>query len=139
MMPKTHILLGAIFSLVLYFSFNLNFPGLLIIFLASFLIDIDHYFFYVHRMKNWSLNKASKWYFSLAKHHKPIMHIFHTFEFLLLISLLSSISPFFFFLFVGVIFHSILDITEMIYNNRLEVREFFLTRYLLNKNKGRYF
>lgn len=138
MLPKWHILLGAVFSLVLFLAFNVSPFNSLLVFLASVLIDLDHYMWYVQRKKDLSLRRAYIW----AKKHmnppKPFFHIFHTIEFLILILVLSYFFNFFLFIFIGMIFHSILDLMEMIYNKQLNGREFSSIRYFY-KGKGAYF
>ncbi len=70
--------------------------------------------------------------------HKPIMHIFHTIEFLLLVLILSFFFNFLWFILIGMLFHSFLDIINMQYRGILNLREYFLTRYLLT-DKKKYF
>ncbi len=139
MLPKWHILSGAIFSLFLYFFFNLNIFCSAIVFFSSFLFDVDHYFFYVIRNKDLSLKRAYKWNVALTKRHKPIMHIFHSLEFMTLMVLLSFFHKVFLFAFVGLLFHSILDILDLIINNKPNAREFSLIRYFVFKKSDKYF
>ncbi len=139
MLPKWHILFGAVFSVILYFLFNIALINCIIVFLASVLIDTDHYLFYVKRHKNWNLKKAYRWHYNLSKKHKPIMHIFHTLEFLILILILSFFHNLFFFIFLGLLFHSVFDIIDIFINNKGNVREMSLMRYLLTKDKKKYF
>lgn len=141
MLPKLHILFGGIFSLILYFFFNINFLNSLIVFLASVLIDVDHYIWYLFKKRNPSFFKAYTWLRNLPKNHKPIVDIFHTIEFLVFIVILSFIWIPFLFILIGLVFHSIFDLIDLmsrslrVYNNR----EFLLTRYLLTKDKSKYF
>ena len=46
MYQKYHIIIGAIASILIYFIFQVTITQAAIIFLASFLIDIDHLFSY---------------------------------------------------------------------------------------------
>lgn len=135
MLPKTHIILGAIFTIVLYFSYTRNIFALVIIFLSTFLFDVDHYLFYVNKKKDYSLKNAFNFYINLGKFHKPVMNIFHTLEFILLLGLLGYINDIFFFAVIGLVFHSILDILYLNYEHRLFVREFSLIRYLILKKR----
>ena len=139
MLPKWHILFGAGFSLILYLFFNINLFNSIIVFFASVFIDVDHYLFYIQKYKNWSLKKAYDWHKKLPKNHKPIMHLFHTIEFLTLILILSFVSNFFVFILSGMLFHSGFDIIDLSTRKDLSNREFSLIRYLLNKDKSRYF
>lgn len=118
MLPKWHILSGAILSLFIYLFFNAPLNSLIVL-LASVFIDADHYLFYVEKMKDWNLKNSYIWHKKLPKHHKPIMHIFHTLEFLFLVFILVYFWQGFFFVLVGMLFHSIMDVLEMIYNNKI--------------------
>jgi len=139
MFPKWHILLGIIFSILLYILFKITLFQTLLVFLSSVLIDIDHYLFFVKRKKEFSLKKAFNWHKKLVgKQHKPIMHVFHTIEFVTLILILSFFWDIFVFVLIGILFHSIIDIIDMFYNKWYGLREFSLIRYLL-KDKKNYF
>ena len=136
MLPKSHILFGAIFSLILYLVFpNLSILNISLIFLSSVLIDFDHYVLGAMRNKTLNLKKIYFWYKSLGKKHKPIMNIFHSIEFIVLTGILAFYFNFFFFILIGIIFHSILDLIEMIYNHRIRCREFSLIRFLILRKK----
>lgn len=139
MLPKHHIILGVIFSLILVFVFNISVTSALVVFLASVFIDIDHYLFYVQKKHNLNLKKAYSFYLHLPLNHKPIMHIFHTVEFMLLIFLLSYFNPVFLFVLIGMVFHSITDMIEFIVNKNTYCREFFLIRFLIKKDRSYYF
>jgi len=138
MLPKWHILFGLLFSLILYFFFSVSLLNSSVVLLSSVIIDVDHYLFYVKRKKNWSLRKSYEWNFGLRKKHKPILHIFHVVEFIILICASSYFLNIFLFVFIGILFHSIFDLIEMIVYGG-NGREFFLIRYLLTKNKNKYF
>lgn len=131
MLPKTHAILGFIFSTLSYFTFPITIFQAILIFLSSFLIDFDHYWFYVKKTKDWNLKRASNWKVYLSKKHKPIMHIFHTIEFIILIIILSFFWNIFLFILIGMLFHSILDIIDLIYRKVINIREFSLIRYLI--------
>lgn len=63
MLPKTHIILGFVFSVILFFVFpEINYLEAGIIFLSSFLIDVDHYVYYVYKKKDLSLKNAYSWF-----------------------------------------------------------------------------
>jgi hypothetical protein len=131
MYPKQHIILGAIFSVLIYFLFNLTFFEAATIFLSSFLIDFDHYMWYVVRNKTLDIRRSYMFYVNLKKNCKPIAHLFHTIEFHLLILFIGFYYPLFFFVLIGMVFHSILDIIYLIHEKCLGCREFSLIRYLV--------
>ncbi|MBU4086747.1 MAG: hypothetical protein KKB21_04190 [Nanoarchaeota archaeon] len=138
MIPGWHILFGAVFSLFLFFFFSASLLNSAIVFLTSVLIDFDHYLLSIRRLKSLSLRKSYNWYLNLIHPHKPALHIFHTVEFIIFILILAFFHEFFLFILIGILFHSLLDIIEMSYHKFLSDREYFLTRYLLNKNKSKY-
>mgnify|MGYP001590683546 CR=1 FL=1 len=138
MLPKTHIVLGLVFSILIYFIFHLNLLQVSLIFLASIFIDVDHYLFYLFRKKDMNLKKAYFWHKGMPKNHKPIAHILHTIEFLTLVMLSAYFWQGFLFILIGLLFHSIFDILELMYDERPGTREFFLIRYLIT-DKDKYF
>jgi hypothetical protein len=138
MLPKTHFILGLIFSILLYFLFHLTIFQAFLVLFASVFIDVDHYMFIVKRKKIWNLKKAYYWHKALPKNHKTIMHIFHTAEFIVLVLLLSYFWSGFFFIFLGMVFHSLLDLIDLVYNYKFGVREFSLIRYII-RDKDKYF
>ena len=135
MLPKAHIILGSIFSIILYFL-GLTPLQCTVIFLSSFLIDFDHYAWYVIKKKDFSLRNAYYFLKGLEK-EKPVMMIFHTFEFILLILILSLFYDFFLFILIGMLFHSLLDVIDLKYNKELHLREFLFLKYLFS-DKSKY-
>jgi hypothetical protein len=138
MLPKTHLLLGTIFSVLIYFLFDLTLFQASLVLLASVFIDVDHYLFIIKRKNIWNLKKAYYWHKGLPKNHKTIMHVFHTLEFMILILIMSYFWNGFLFIFIGIFFHSILDILDLFCNYRFGVREFSLIRYII-RSKDKYF
>lgn len=126
MLPHKHFIYGAIFSLSLYFLFpELGLFAIAIIFLSSFLIDVDHYLFYIVAKKDLSLKNAHKWFvkqhFKFLKFSKkekkdirPFPCIFHGIEAIIILSILSFASPIFIYILIGFIFHEFLDLINMI-------------------------
>jgi len=140
MLPKTHILIGGIFAVLVYLIFAISPLNSLLIFLASFLIDFDHYLFCVNKNKDWSLKKA--YYFLKGLNpNKPVFMIFHTTEFHLFVFILGFLWDGFWFILIGMILHSILDIGLLCYEKEIKYREFSLIKYLILKSKypKRYF
>jgi len=133
MLPKIHIALGIIFSAIFLF-FGTPVFYIIVMFLASVLIDTDHYIWYVKREHDWNLRNAYIWHKTQPLMHKPVMHIFHTVEFILIIIILSFYSQFFLFLSIGLLLHSVMDIIDMFPKRRYSCRELSLIRYLIRKN-----
>jgi hypothetical protein len=138
MLPKWHVLFGFIFSLIIYFFFNISLINFSLIFLSSFLIDVDHYIWYIQKKKDFSLRKAYKFLKNL-KERKLTLMIFHTIEFLLVLLFISFYYSIFKYIFIGMIFHSVLDIIDLYSKNEIKLREFSLFKYLLTKDKSKYF
>lgn len=126
MLPKYHFIIGILASVLLYLILNLTLMQVFIIFLASFLMDIDHYFFYIFKTKNYNLNKAHKWFvkrrkiwFSIPpeqrRNYKKNVFIFHGIEFIILLGILSLFYNLFLYILIGVILHMIFDFIEFYY------------------------
>jgi len=138
MFPSKHIIYSFIFCLFLLIILPYgNYLYLLIIFLSSVLIDIDHYLLYVYRNKNLSLIKSWRWHIYLHNNLKeskiPFLHIFHTFEFIFLVFVLSLFYKIFIWIFIGLIFHVILDLYDMRKRKLYNQREWFLIKALLKR------
>ena len=147
MLPKYHIILGAIFSIIIYFIFPISIFQATIIFLASFLIDIDHYLVYVYKKKDINPLNSVKYFFKIRskylklskkqrEQYKKPHFIFHGIETILLLYLLSLVNGIFLFILIGVIFHLILDYLEIIYYD-FDFYDKASQIYLYYKNKGK--
>lgn len=126
MLPKYHIVIGAIFTILFYQLSNLTYFQAIVIFLSSFLIDFDHYLNYVVNKKDLSLNNATKYFHrhrdkwiqlsvSERKKYKRPMFIFHGIEFWLILFLLSNYNKIFIFILFGIAIHIILDYIDYYY------------------------
>jgi len=145
MLPRWHIFWGALLT-ILVFILNPRTPIIYLttMFLSSFLIDFDHYLVAAFKSKRWSLNHAFHYHRLQDKKEKEEyrkkifrkgdFHIFHTLEFHILIAILGYFWTPFFYVFIGMMFHSLLDVVSLIRDDRMYRREFFLTSYLLKKN-----
>ncbi len=147
MLVKYHFVLGAIFSILVYTLFQITPTQAIIIFLASFLIDFDHYLIYVIDKKNLSLKKSYK-YFSQHKEkwvklskqqknqYKNYLLIFHGIEFIILLLVLSFLSNIFLYILIGILFHLFLDYIDIIYykgNISSKLSQIYVL--ITNKNK----
>jgi len=139
MLPRWHIFLGAVFTLILYY-FETNLLYLSLVFLSSFLIDFDHYAASVIKTGKLSLLASFEYHKKQeiieqkerkrGIRRKGDFHLFHTIEFHLLIFLLGFVWIGFWFIFIGMAFHSILDIISMAKERVLYRREFLLINWL---------
>lgn len=136
MLPSRHIVGGLLFSIVMYYLFpQIQLIGAILIFLSSFLIDVDHYLFYITTKKDLNLRNAY-WYFRKMgddifhkhKKRKPVLCLFHAVEFLIVLFIASFYFEPLSRIFIGFVFHLCLDVYEMV---RLHgTREFSLIHYL---------
>lgn len=130
MLVKYHIFLGFILSLILFLILpNIGLIGAGVIFLSSFLIDFDHYAYYVLKKKDTSLRRALKYFFAnrkklismKVKERKKFYSGFfflHGIESLIILFIAGIfISKYFLLIFIGFTFHIFLDIIEETYNN----------------------
>ncbi len=143
MYPRQHVILGAIFSLMLYFLFHANLVNSLIVFLSSVLIDADHYLFYAIGKRDFSYTGAYSWHVEqeikakrMAKkgiRKRGPFHLFHTIEFHILLLLLSFSNAIFFYALVGFVFHSAVDFVDLALTKTAYRREYFFTSWLMRR------
>jgi len=119
MLPKTHILINLGISLILLFFLP---PfGVLIFFLSSFLIDVDHYLYYVAIKKRFSLKSAYNWFtirrnklmqlsYKERKKHKHCILIFHGIELIIILGFFTKFSPPLIYVLFGFITHLLEDL-----------------------------
>ena len=142
MLPRQHIIYGFIFSVLFYFIFHIPIIYAISMFLASFLIDFDHYMTACMSEKR-LLNYKEAFDFQIRQGIRLIklakkgireyetFHVFHTVEFQILIFILGVfVSPLFYFILMGMLFHIALDIYQMRKLGVLHTREFLLINYL---------
>ncbi len=118
MLSRWHIIFGAVFTLFL----GVMIPGLKtfylgLVFFTSFLVAFDHL-----RTTNQKRSSKSEFYF------------FHTLEVIAVTGLISVFSTPFFFVFIGFVFHTTIDIVESFKNNTFNKREFFLFKWISGKD-----
>ena len=121
MLPKWHIFYGAVFALFLWFVWpGLGWVNALIIFLASFLIDADHYLHYVFRKRDLNLRKSFKWFIDFGPIYEKLSNkerkeiylpvcIFHSIEVFLILGILSFFYTWALMVLIGFAFHRFLD------------------------------
>ena len=128
MLPYIHLLtsiIAIIFLFPIYKYLSLAFL------IGGFLIDFDHYLWWVIERRKYNPikcykelieeSKKNNEYFKSIK-KRPFyvnfdkLHIFHVWEFWILMILLSFIHKFFLIITLGIFFHLALDFAEMFYN-----------------------
>jgi len=143
MNPYKHILFGLIFSLIL-----IPFIGQwsIVLFLSTFLFDIDHYFYYAFTRKDYSLSKSIKFFINSEREKrkskksnggvKYFLCIFHTYEFILLMIILSLFFEIFAVITLGLLFHLFLDFIDIkIYYYPAEKYHWISTYHELSNSK----
>lgn len=147
MLPKYHILVGFISSLIIYLIFPITILQAAIIFFSSFLIDVDHYLLYVYKKKDFSFKNSviffrerrRKWIamnLEERKKYKKAIFIFHGIEFWLLLIILSFYINLIWFVLLGIAIHILLDYIDLI-NNKDYLYSKFSQFYVYLKNKGK--
>ncbi len=136
MLPKTHFILALIFSGALFFLDLANWWQTLVILASAVLIDVDHWFVYVIKHKDLSVKRAYKWFYSFYERGiiRRFFCIFHTIESYILVALLAWRFEFFLYVFIGMVFHLILDVIKAI-DDQMYTREISTIYYLLKKLK----
>jgi hypothetical protein len=145
MMPKYHIIWGAIFSLIIFFMFNFAFLPALIFFLGSFAIDIDHYFYYF--MKKGKFRGGYEWFIKYEKEivilpekkknkfEKPLI-IFHGIEFWLTLFILGFFNNLAWWALGGVLLHAAMDFADL-RNFKEPMYVKFSQIYVYIRNRGK--
>jgi len=147
MLPKYHLFIGFIASILIYFLFNITLLQTAIVFLSSILIDTDHYLLYIYKKKDFSLTNSIKyskerrkrWLLmkpEKRKYHKRAIFIFHGIEFWLLLVIISIYFNLIWFVLLGILIHIFLDYLDIIYiNDSLYTKFSQLYVYYTNKRK----
>jgi hypothetical protein len=141
MVPKFHILYGAIFTLLIwFFAPSISYISLALIFLSSFLIDFDHYVSGAIKCKTLNFKKVVDYnynfmYQQIKNLKKGIrirenFNLFHTVEFHLLVAILGIFFTPFFYIFIGMTFHSLLDLYDLMSRKLVYSREFFFFNWV---------
>ena len=141
MLPRYHILFGILFTLIIwFFARDLSLIYLALILFGAIFIDFDHYMNPVIKNKKISLAHAFDYHKKIQKteeieHKKGIrsrgdFHIFHTIEAHILVAVLGFFWAGFFFVFIGMVFHSLIDLGELLQKDRFYRREFFFFNWL---------
>lgn len=121
MFPSKHIIYSTILCIILY-PFIGN--DVFIIWFVSIFIDVDHYLWYILNKKSWNLLNAYKKHAKKEfRHIKYKLHIFHLIELLIVIGLLSFYHIILFHIFIGMLFHFILDWIDMFFINPISRKE----------------
>ena len=144
MRPYYHIIFGAIFSILVWIAApQLNYLYAILLFLSTFLIDFDHYLCSALKTKKLGLFHSFAYHKEIRKREltekargikqRGDFHLFHTVEFHILVGLLGFLWIGFFYVFLGMIFHSLIDVYSLLSDKMMYRREFFLTAWILKQ------
>ena len=139
MSPKDHCILGGVAATALYPSFG--FTNSVLFWLAAVFIDIDHYIDYVYRnhFTDFSPSNMIRFYNELDRFWRYpeflAISVFHTAEFMgpLFIATLWSGSAALEAVFIGCVFHIILDVVYLGRNDIWFIRVYSIAEYFLRK------
>ncbi len=137
---KDHIKYSCIPALILYPFVGI---GALYFFLAGILIDLDHCMEYTIKFRGFSVKGMFDFYQkelpSLMEEKRYLgLSIFHTLEFLTLVFILSFFfSSWLWFVWLGMMFHWVLDMSYLYNPNATCVRAVSLVEYLIKKKRYR--
>ena len=147
MIPKNHIIIGALATIIIYLTLPITNFQAIIIFLSSFLIDVDHYLIYILTKKDLSQKNARKFFHKKriewlklpireqAKYKRHIF-MFHGIESWILLLIISTYYPIVLFILYGFIIHMTLDYIEFIQYKQPFLAKFSqLWVYQTNKKK----
>ncbi|HEY6007208.1 MAG TPA: hypothetical protein VIU40_02725 [Geobacteraceae bacterium] len=102
---------------------------------GSILIDVDHYIFYVFRRRRFDVRGMFAYFEDLqeVQHRIPYagICIFHTVEFYLLVYLLSLRYSLFTPVFIGMLYHFVLDLIHLRRHRFLTGRAFFILEHFV--------
>ena len=99
-----HFIASSILALALYYFFGVN---SLFVFVSGFLIDIDHYPIYVMRFKSLNPFKANSYF--IEEMPMNVLCVFHAFEFLIALVIITFFSPIGSIMIVGWVVHMAMD------------------------------
>lgn len=141
MLLKSHIIAGAIGTAVFY-------PWLgpwkaLVFFIASVLIDADHYLDYLWKTKftDWSPRQMFKYYDKVIEHRfdkrKLGFSLLHTAELYIVLYLLAVFVHYDFFITIlgGMAYHMIFDVISMAWEQLHFIRPFSIIEYVIRKRR----
>jgi hypothetical protein len=125
--------------------------GAIIIFLASVLIDVDHYLYYLCKQKSPNLKKAYSWFVEKGAYFKKLtrseqdkykraIFLFHGIEFwVILILLILFINKIFLYVLVGIAIHMILDYIGLYVSDQpLYIKTSQIYTHIKNRKKAEF-
>jgi hypothetical protein len=146
MLPKTHMIIGAIASIAIFLIFpSIGIFYFLVILLSSFLIDVDHYLYYAWKNKDMSLKNAYHWFIEKIEKFKKmkkterdryqkVIMFFHGIEAWIILALAILVHKIFFYVLIGFAIHMIMDFID-IFIRKEKFYPKLSTLYTIKKNR----
>ena len=133
-----HVVFSTILAYLFYPVFGWK---IIFIYVGGVLIDIDHYLWYIYKVKDLDIFKCYKYYIESHKiknfdKDKGALMIFHTVEFLLLIVFLAFYFEIALAFFTGLIVHYILDIIFLIFVVKGFILKHSIIAWLINPDEN---
>ncbi|MDP7506794.1 MAG: hypothetical protein QF362_05140 [Candidatus Woesearchaeota archaeon] len=122
-----HFFVSLVLMITLYPFYN--WP-VLYLFIGGFLIDFDHYLYYIIKFRSLNLKKASKYF--LKPGLKDVLVIFHTFEFMIVFTLFCLYFNLYLLL-TGYLIHNILDYIYLYKHNFFNRRASSLLMWIVRR------
>ncbi len=139
-MIRDHVILGGLVAMVL--APTLGIRGSLLFWVGTVFVDVDHYlrFLFVGKGKTLGLKPMFAFFERSfqARHHKDflVLDLFHTAEFLILISLfIFFAAPFLLPVLWGIYFHKLVDFFHLLRHRALTKRAHSFIEYYLRKKQ----
>jgi len=140
MLPRWHVFWGAVFTAVLWYFARVDWIYLSLVFLSSVFIDLDHYICGAMRTRTLHFGQILDYHKKMGKIQKTErdngirkrgdFHLFHTIEFHILVASIGLFWIPFFYIFIGLVFHSLLDLFYLMNKNYVYRREYFFFRWV---------
>ncbi len=148
MLPKYHFLIGFIVSSAILLIWPaIGLFNFCLIFFSSFLVDFDHYLYFIWTKNDFSLSHAYRWFVAMGKFirglspnkremYKHTVLLFHGIEFWLFLFLLFLFNKTFVWVLAGIAIHMVFDFVELIiHKNPLYTKISQIYVLVTNKNK----
>jgi len=123
---SVHLTTSFVLSAILYPFYG---PISLIAVIGGYLIDVDHWMWYVYKTHDLSI-KRSYWWYVDKKYKPPVLNIFHTVEVWLIAFVISLYWIPGFIITLGMYMHLILDYLHAWWSGSKQERPFFLIPWI---------
>lgn len=125
-----HFIVSTILAIALYPFLGIDSTW---VFVTGFLIDIDHYFYYIIKYRKLNVFEGNRFFKEVKLYN--ILLIFHTVEIFLLVVVLSFFSLIGKVLLLGLIVHHVMDVYNEIKLDRWGSKSKSLVKYLVDIRK----